>query len=184
MKNLVYVGGDENRELTPSDLEQLGVGDAEATLTFQPGKSLTLDDKVADAILGRVANVREATAEEMDAEMKQIEQELGFEPYNPSEHSVAKVSEVLAASSEERRRYILDQEHGDRNRKGVFEAVGAEWTAKEETEAEMAQRPEAADAEVVDLTEQAEPTAEAGATPQTTGDSGGPSGTANTSPSA
>jgi hypothetical protein len=158
MKNLVYVGGDETRELTPSDLEQLGVGDAEATLTFQPGKSLTLHDKVADAILGRVTNVREATAEEMDAEMKQMEVELGFEPYNPNEHSVAEVSEVLAASSEERRRYILDQEHGDRNRKGVFEAVGAEWSPKEETEAEMAQHADAVDAEVVDLTEPADET--------------------------
>lgn len=184
MKNLVYVGGDETRELTPSDLDQLGVGDAEATLTFQPGKSLTLDDKVADAILGRVANVREATAEEMEAEMQQIEADLGFTPYNPADHSVAEVSDELATSSDERRQYILDQEHGGQNRKGVFSAVGAEWRPKEETEDEMAEHPEAVDAEVVDLTEQADKTAEAGSHPQTTGDSGGPSGTANTSPSA
>lgn len=184
MKNLVYVGGDETRELTPTDLEQLGVGDAEATLSFKPGKSLTLDDAVADAIVGRVPNIREATAEEMEAEMKQIEVELGFEPYNPNDHTVQEVSDVLAASSEERRRYILDQEHGGQNRKGVFASVGAEWAPKEETEDEMAQHVEAVDAEVVDLTEQADKTAEAGSTPQTTGDSGGPSGTANTSPSA
>jgi hypothetical protein len=194
MKNLIYVGGDDIRELTPSDLDRLGVENAEATLSFKQGRSLTVDDKVAEALIGRVDNVREATAEEMEAEIASIEAELGFAPYNPNDHSVAEVSDVLAASSEEKRKYILDQERAGQNRKGIFKAVGAEWTEKgaepaaeeapgEEESTEDLHLARAAEEEA-DLAAQAEDTAEAGATPQTTGDSGGPSGTANTSTSA
>jgi hypothetical protein len=198
MKNLMYVGGDDYRELTPTDLDRLGVEDAEATLTFRKGRSLTVEDNIAEALLGRVSNLREATDEEMDAEMKNLEAELGFALYNPSEHTVAEVNETLASSSPERRQYILDQEAADQNRKTIFQSVGAEWKPKEETEEEMATHEEAVDAEVVDLDAQAADTAEAGGTPQTTtgttgtttrgrgttASGGGTAGPANTSPSA
>lgn len=199
MKNLVYVGGDDIRELSPSDLDRLGVENAEATLTFKQGRSVTVDDKVAEALLGRVDKIREATPEEMEAEIASIEAELGFAPYNPSDHSVAEVSEVLASASEDKRKYILDQERAGQNRKGIFKAVGAEWTEKgeepvaedeaagdESTEDLHLQR---AAAEEADLAAQADETAEAGGTPQTTtGTTGtgttGTSGTASTSSSA
>lgn len=184
MKNLMYVGSDDYRELTPTDLDQLGVEDAEATLSFRKGRSLTVDDKVADVLLDRVPNLREATDEEMQAEMRNLEAELGFSPYNPGDHTVAEVNATLATSDEARRQYILDQERAGQNRKTIFQSVGAEWAPKEETEAEMAQHPEAVDAEVVDLTEQADEHADSGGTPQTSEGTGGTSGTANTSPSA
>lgn len=176
MKNLRYVGGDDVRELTPTDLEKLGVEDAEATLTFRKGTSTTLDDSVAETLLEKIPNLREATEDELKQEERDLEAALGFAPYNPSDHTVAEVNEVLANASEERRNYILDQEHAGQNRKTIYQAVGREWTPKEESEAEMAQHPEAADADVEDLTEQADATAEAGGTPQTTEGSGGTGG--------
>lgn len=187
MKNLRFVGGDDIRELSPTDLESLGVEDAEATLTFRKGISTTVDDSVAEILLERIPNLREATDDELKQEERALEAELGFEPYNPNEHTVAEVNDVLANASEERRTYILDQEHAGANRKTIFQSVGREWTEKEaapEAEADVS-------ADDADLAAQAEPTAEAGSQVQTSEGSGGAgggtastSGPANTSSSA
>lgn len=138
MKNLRYVGSSDYRELSPEDLRRLGVEDAEATLKFKKGESLTVEDEVADAIMNQVNDMREATDEELVEEEAALEAELGFVPYNPSEHTVKEVSEELANSDEVRRQYILDQERANDNRKGVFAAVGAEWHDVEEVPLEEA----------------------------------------------
>lgn len=127
MKNLLYVGGDDVRELSPTDLESLGVENPEATVTFTRGKSVALDDDLADVLLNRVRNLREATDEEMLQEERNLEAELGFAPYNPSDYTVNEVTATLASSSEARRNYILDQERVGLNRKTVFSSVGAEY---------------------------------------------------------
>jgi hypothetical protein len=186
MKNLRYVGGDSIRELSPSDLEQLGVEDAEATLTFRKGTSTTVDDKVADILLDRIPNLRESTDEELKREERDLEAELGFEPYNPGEHTVAEVNSVLAAASDERRRYILDQERAGSNRKTVFQSVGEEWQEQSEapTEGEEVSQDDVMAVHEATLgvdSATSEAMTEAGGGPATSSGTGGPSGTASTS---
>jgi ribosomal protein L29 len=173
MKNLRYVGGDDIRELSPDDLQKLGVEDADYTLTFRKGKSTTVDDKVADALVGKGENIRESTPEELEQEERELEGELGFSRYNPSEHTVKEVSEELARSSASRREYILDQERANQNRKGIFNAVGADW---EESPATDADEDEALDLD--SATEEA--MSEAGGTLQTSTGTGSTSGTGST----
>jgi hypothetical protein len=187
MKNIRYTGPDSARELSPDDLQKLGVEDVEYTLSFKRGVSLTLDDSIADILLERIPNLREATEDELKQEERDLEAELGFAPYNPSEHTAAEVNAVLAGSNDERRRYILDQERAGQNRKTVFHAVGEEWVEQAPTEGEEVETDEvmAAHQNDEDLAAQAEATAEAGSQVQTSQGSGtGSSGKANTSPDA
>jgi hypothetical protein len=189
MKNLRFVGGDDIRELSPDDLQKLGVEDAEATLRFKKGASTTLEDDVADILLERIPNLREATEAELKQEERDLEVELGFELYNPAEHTVAEVISVLATSTDQRRRYILDQEQAGQNRKTIFQAVGADWLENPPpTEGEEVDKDDvmtAHEADDLDLAAQAAPTAEAGSQVQTSQGSGtGGSGKANTSPDA
>ena len=177
MKNIRYTGGDSARELSPDDLQKLGVEDAESTLSFKRGESTTLEDDVADILLAKIPNLRESTEAELKQEERDLEVALGFEPYNPSDHTVAEVNTVLAGSDDARRKYILDQERADQNRKTIFQAVGAEWlenpppTAGEEVSSDDAM-----------LAHEADATAAAGGTPQTSQGSGtSTSGPANTS---
>jgi hypothetical protein len=187
MKNLRFVGGDDIRELSPDDLQKLGVEDAEYTLSFKKGVSTTLEDNVADILLERIPNLREATETELKQEERDLEAELGFEPYNPGDHTVAEVTAVLAGADEVRRKYILDQEQAGQNRKTIFQAVGVQWLEDPPpTEGEEVDTDDAMAAhEVDDLAAQAAPTAEAGSQVQTSQGSGtGRSGKANTSPDA
>jgi hypothetical protein len=127
MKNLRYIGSSDVRELSTEDLRRLGVEDAQAALRFERGHSMTVSDEVAEAILSQVNDMREATDTELVEEETDLEAELGFALYDPNEYNVEEVQAELATSSEDRRKYILDQERAGKNRKTVFEAVGAEY---------------------------------------------------------
>lgn len=178
MKNLRYVGGDHIRELSPDDLQKLGVEDAEATLSFKRDASTTVDDKIAEVLLDRVPNLRESTEEELEAEERQLEAELGFAPYNPNDHTVAEIKEVLANASEERRKYILDQEATGQNRKTLFQAVGADY------DPDANKQPDEAPAAETDMDPATEEAMEAaGGRPASSSgtDAGGTGGTGNTS---
>jgi hypothetical protein len=134
MKNLRYVGSSDVRGLSVEDLRKLGVEGAEKGLWFERGASVTVEDDVAEAILNKVDDMREATDDELKEEEGDLEAELGFSLYDPNDYNADEVKAELAVSSEDRRQYILDQERAGLNRKSVFAAVGAEWVENPESE--------------------------------------------------
>lgn len=125
MKNIRYTRPSEERHLSAADLTSLGVEDAEENypdgFQFKPDESVPVDDDVAEILMNNVVGLRESTDDELKSEEEQLEAELGFKMYDPTEHNVDEVLAEMAVSPENRRQYILKREREGQARKTILD---------------------------------------------------------------